>query len=144
MQKWVKNGKYTDFDYAQNDRLTADNFGRTDNIRIFSAGLCSLNDYYLSNKKLLSTDPGISFEQGYNAALNMNALVLFLLPSAFRWPSFLSKNSNSSIKPYCIVALASSSTIFSPSEALKTGTSSPSTLKTIKLTPSAHRPQKQN
>lgn len=37
----------------------------------------AINDYYLNQRRLTHTDPQISYEQGYNAALNMQALVLF-------------------------------------------------------------------
>ena len=57
----MKNGKYTDFEYFHSDRLSGDNFGRTDNIRIFTAGLCSTNEYYLLNKRLVSPDPTLSY-----------------------------------------------------------------------------------
>lgn len=40
---WVKNGKYTDFDFVNEDRISGDTFGRTDNIRVFAAGTGSAN-----------------------------------------------------------------------------------------------------
>ena len=60
-QEYVKKGKYTDFEYFHNGRLAADNFCRSDNIRIFSAGLCSTNEYYLLNKRLNSFDSTVAY-----------------------------------------------------------------------------------
>jgi hypothetical protein len=76
IQEWVKNGKYTDFDFFHEDRISGDTFGRTDNIRVFAAGTGSANEYYLLNKRLVSSNPNVSMEQGYNVALNMEALVI--------------------------------------------------------------------
>lgn len=48
---------------------------RTDNIRIFAAGTGAITDYYLNQRRLMHTDTQISYEQGFNAAINMQALV---------------------------------------------------------------------
>ena len=77
--EWVKNGKYTDFDFFHEDRISGDTFGRTDNIRIFAAGSGSANEYFLLNKRLITSNPNACFEQGFNIALNMEALVCYLL-----------------------------------------------------------------
>ena len=74
----MKNGKYTDFDYFHDERLSGDTFGRTDNIRIFAAGSGSANEYFLLNKRLVSSNPLVAQEQGFNVALNMEALVLLI------------------------------------------------------------------
>ena len=74
----MHNGKYTDFDFFNNNRLAGDTFGRTDNIRIFSAGLSSTNEYYLLNRRFVNTDADVGYEQGFNSAINMQALVDFV------------------------------------------------------------------
>jgi hypothetical protein len=79
----VKNGKYTDFDFFHDDRISGDTFGRTDNIRVFAAGTGSANEYYLLNKRLVTSNHNVSMEQGYNVALNMEALVFLPISSAF-------------------------------------------------------------
>ena len=79
----MKNGKYTDFDFFHDDRISGDSFGRTDNIRIFAGGIGSANEYYLLNKRLVTSNHNVSMEQGYNIALNMEALVPVYLSSVF-------------------------------------------------------------
>lgn len=77
----MKNGKYTDFDFVHDDRISGDTFGRTDNIRIFAAGTGAANEYYLLNKRLVTSNHNVSMEQGYNVALNMEALVSLYISS---------------------------------------------------------------
>jgi hypothetical protein len=127
-QQWVRNGKYTDFDYFHNDRLGGDNFCRTDNIRVFSAGLVSANEYYLLNKRLLSKDPSVAYEQGFNTGLNMQALVSDSPRSASPSPTCPSNASTSSANSCTLWAPGTSSTPCSSWATLKSGTLWPSML----------------
>jgi hypothetical protein len=102
--EWVKNGKYTDFDFFHDGRISADTFGRTDNIRVFSAGSGSCNEYFLLNKRLVSSNPIVSYEQGFNVGQNMQALVQIELLREFLFHTSPSNISLSGVKNCCMLA----------------------------------------
>lgn len=108
--EWVKNGKYTDFDFFHDGRISGDTFGRTDNIRVFSAGSGSCNEYFLLNKRLVSSSPIVSYEQGFNVGLNMQALVQIALLREFLFRTSPSTTSLSGARS-CSMLAPESSTI---------------------------------
>ena len=113
--------------------MGGDNFGRTESIRIFSAGLSSANEYFLMTKRLVTFDPTTAYEQGFNVGLNMQALVSILLCSVFRLLMYLIRNFNFSIRSSSTLALETFSIVSLWWAHSKIGTSWPSMVSEMKL-----------